>query len=60
MTFNSCPTAACSSTTALGTGTIGSGGVATLSTTSLTQGTHYLQAVYGGQGTDYTGSTSPC
>ena len=59
VTFNSCPTAACSSSTALGTGTIGSGGVATLNTTSLTQGTNYLQAVYGGQGTDYSGSTSP-
>lgn len=59
VTFNSCPTQACSSTTSLGSGTIGSGGVATLSTSSLTQGVQYLEAVYGGQGTDYSGSTSP-
>jgi hypothetical protein len=59
VTFNSCPTTACSTTTAFGTGTIGTGGVATLTTSSLTQGVHYLQAVYGGQGTDYSGSTSP-
>jgi hypothetical protein len=59
VTFNSCPTDACTSTTALGTGTIGAGGAAALTTSSLTTGVHYLQAVYGGQGTDYTGSTSP-
>jgi hypothetical protein len=59
VTFNSCPTAACSSTTALGTGTIGAGGTATLTSSSLTTGIHYLQAVYGGEGTDYSGSTSP-
>jgi large repetitive protein len=59
VSFNTCPTAACTSTTALGTGTIGAGGAATLNTSSLTAGVHYLQAVYGGQGTDYSASTSP-
>ena len=59
VTFNSCTTAACSSSVPLGTGSVGTGGAATLSTTGLTSGVHYLQAVYGGDGTDYTGSTSP-
>ena len=58
VTFNLCSDATCSSTTSLGTGTIGSNGVATLTTTSLTTGTRFVQAVYGGQGTDFTGSTS--
>jgi len=57
--FNSCPTSACSSTSPLGTGTLGVGVVATLSTSSFTTGVHYVQAVYGGEGTDYGGSTSP-
>jgi hypothetical protein len=59
VTFNDCPTAACTSSTSLGSGNIGSGGVATINTTSLSNGAHYVQAVYGGQGTDYTGSASP-
>lgn len=59
VTFNSCPTAACTSTTALGTGTLGTGGVATFTSSSLTTGVHYFQAIYGGEGTDYSGSTSP-
>ena len=59
VTFNSCPTSACSSTAQLGTGTLGAGAVATLTTSSLTTGVHYVEAVYGGEGTDYTGSTSP-
>ena len=59
VTFNSCSDATCSSIASLGTGSIGSSGVASLSTTRLTTGTHYLQAVYGGEGTDFTGSTSP-
>lgn len=58
VTFNSCPTSACSSSTALGTGAVGSTGVATLTTTDLGTGVHYLQAVYGGDGTDYAASTS--
>jgi Bacterial Ig-like domain (group 3) len=58
VTFDSCPTAACATTTSLGTGAIGTGGVATLTTTGMTTGTHYLEAVYGGAGVDYTGSTS--
>lgn len=59
VTFNSCPTAACTSTTALGTGAIGAGGAATLNTPSLTTGVHYFEAVYGGKADDYSGSTSP-
>ena len=59
VTFDSCPTAACSSTTILGTGSLGTGGVATFTTSTLAQGVHYLKAVYGGQGSDYSGSTSP-
>jgi hypothetical protein len=58
VTFNSCPTAACVTTTPLGTGAIGNGGVATLTTAGPTTGTHYLEAVYSGGGVDYTGSTS--
>jgi hypothetical protein len=58
VTFESCPTAACATTTSLGTGSVGTGGVATLTTGALTTGTHYLEAVYGGSGADYTGSTS--
>jgi hypothetical protein len=59
VSFRSCPTSACSSTTALGTATIDPGGVATLTTTGLTTGVRYLEAAYAGLGTDYTGSTSP-
>jgi hypothetical protein len=59
VSFNSCSTSACGSRTALGSGTIGSSGVATLTTSSLSTGVHFVQAVYGGSGTDYTDSTSP-
>ncbi|WP_167359176.1 Ig-like domain-containing protein, partial [Streptomyces bungoensis] len=43
--------------TLLGTGTL-SGGVATLSTSSLSVGSHSLTATYGGSA-NYNGSTSP-
>ena len=59
VTFKSCPTADCDSTTSLGTGAVGSGGIAALTTSALTMGTHYLEAAYGGSGTDYSASTSP-
>ena len=42
----------------LGSSTLGSNGVATLSTSSLAPGTHTIAAVYGGS-TDDAGSTSP-
>lgn len=59
VTFNRCPNVRCQSPKMLGTGTIGSGGVATLTTSSLLPSDRYVQAVYPGSGTDYTGSTSP-
>ena len=57
VTFYSCgASAACGTTTSLGTGTL-SGGKAILATSSLPVGTTYIEAVYGGSGT-YSGSTS--
>jgi hypothetical protein len=58
VTFYSCPSASCASTTLLGTGTIGAGGQATLSTSNLRVGTTYVEAVYGGNSTNFSGSTS--
>jgi hypothetical protein len=58
VTFYSCPTAACASTTQLGTGSVGSNGQATYATTTLPVGADYIQAVYGGTGTNFTGSSS--
>ena len=58
VTFYSCTTAACTSTTSLGTGSVGAGGLATLTTSALPGGTDYIQATYGGSGTNYLGSTS--
>ena len=57
VTFYSCgASAACGSTTSLGTGTLNAG-KATLATSSLSVGTTYLEAVYGGS-TTYGGSSS--
>ncbi len=58
VTFYSCASNTCGSTTSLGTGAVGSNGQATLSTSSLPVGTDYIEAVYGGSGTNLTGSTS--
>ena len=58
VTFYSCPSASCASTTSLGTGTIGTGGQATFSTSILPVGTTYVEAVYGGTSTNFSGSTS--
>ncbi len=58
VSFYSCPSASCASTTSLGTGTIGAGGQATFSTSSLPVGTTYVAAVYGGASTNFSGSTS--
>ena len=58
VTFYSCTTAACTSTTQLGTGPVQSNGQATYDTSSLSVGGHYIEAVYGGSGTNLTGSTS--
>lgn len=59
ITFNRCPNPSCNNPKALGTGSIGSNGVATLTTSNLLPSDRYVQAVYPGSGTDYTGSTSP-
>jgi Bacterial Ig-like domain (group 3) len=59
VTFNRCPNLSCNAPKALGTAAIGSNGVATLTTSSLLPSDRYIQAVYPGSGTDYTGSTSP-
>ena len=56
--FYSCPSLSCASTTSLGTGTIGAGGQATLSISNLPVGTTYVEAVYGGASTNFSGSTS--
>ena len=58
VTFYSCPTTACASTTQLGTGIGRSNGQATYATSTLPVGTDYIEAVYGGSGTNLTGSTS--
>jgi hypothetical protein len=58
VTFYSCPSLSCASTTSLGTGTIGAGGQATFSTSRLPVGTTYVEAVYGGNSTNFSGSTS--
>jgi Ca2+-binding RTX toxin-like protein len=56
--FYSCPSLSCASTTSLGTGTIGAGGQATFSISILPVGTTYVEAVYGGTSTNFSGSTS--
>lgn len=57
--FESCSSPACSGTlTLLGTGSIGSNGQATYATMSLPAGTNYIEAMYGGSGTNLAGSTS--
>ena len=60
VTFYSCPSSSsCTSpTSTLGTGTVGSNGQATLTTSTLPIGTNYVEAVYGGSGTNLTSSTS--
>ena len=58
VTFYSCTSNTCGSTTSLGTGSVGSNGQATFSTSSLAVGTDYIEAVYGGSGSNLTGSTS--
>jgi hypothetical protein len=56
--FYSCPSATnCSSPTLLGSGTLSSG-QAKYSTSTLQVGTTYVEAVYGGASTNFSGSTS--
>jgi hypothetical protein len=59
VSFYVCPTSACSSTTLLGTGTLNpSNGQATYSVSDLPAVITYVEAVYQGSSTDFTGSTS--
>jgi hypothetical protein len=55
--FYKCPTAACGSTTLLGSGTLSSG-KATYSTSSLAVGTTYVEAIYQGVSGSFSASTS--
>jgi hypothetical protein len=56
--FYSCPTSACTSKTLLGSGSVGSGGKATYSSGTLSQGVDFIEAVYLGSGTNFASSTS--
>ena len=61
MSFYKCPSSsqcAPSAPNLLGTGNIGTGGVAIFSTSSLPQGQTNVEAVYLASGTNFTGSTS--
>jgi Ca2+-binding RTX toxin-like protein len=58
VTFSQCSTPACATSTPLGTGIIGNGGQTTYTTTGLLAGTTYVEAVYAGANTNFTGSTS--
>jgi len=56
--FYLCATASCSSTTLLGSGSLGAYGQAKYSTSSLAVGTDFIEAIYQGASTDFSGSTS--
>ncbi len=56
--FYLCETATCSSTTFLGSGSLGANGEAKYSTSSLKAGTDFVEAIYQGASTDFSGSTS--
>ena len=56
--FYLCSTASCSSTTLLGSGSLGAHGQAKYSTSSLAAGTDIIEAIYQGAPTDFSGSTS--
>src|ERR1019366_3632977 len=56
--FYQCATASCSSTTLLGSGSLGAHGQAKYSTSSLAVGTYIIEAIYQGAPTDFSGSTS--
>ncbi len=59
VTFYSCTSASCTGTpTQLGSGTVGSNGQATYATSTLPIGTDYIEGIYGGAGSNLTGSTS--
>jgi Ca2+-binding RTX toxin-like protein len=56
--FYQCATASCSSTKPLGSGSLGAHGQARYSTSSLAVGTDFIEAIYQGAPTDFSGSTS--
>jgi hypothetical protein len=56
--FYTCSTASCTSTTRLGSGSLGVHGQAKYSTSSLAVGTYIIEAIYQGAPTDFSGSTS--
>ena len=57
--FESCTSPTCSGTpTQLGTGSVGTNGQATFATSALPVGTNYIEAIYGGSGTNLAGSAS--
>ena len=57
--FDECPTLACTVTTPLASVPIDGFGRAAFTTSDLSVGSHYLEAVYSGRATDFAGSTSP-
>jgi hypothetical protein len=56
--FYLCATTSCTSKTLLGSGSLGAYGIAKFSTSSLAVGTDFIEAVYQGAPTDFSGSTS--
>lgn len=58
VSFYTCSTSACTTQTALGTGSMGAGGQATLVTTGLPLGSNFVQASYPGSSTNFGASVS--
>lgn len=58
VSFEECPTLACAVTTTLGSVPIDPLGRANFTTSTLSVGTHYVEALYSGRSTDFAGSTS--
>lgn len=58
VSFYKCATVTCASTTLLGTASIRVGGMSTFITSSLSIGSIYVEAIFGGSSSDYTGSVS--
>jgi 5'-nucleotidase len=56
--FDLCATAACATTTPLGSGPVQADGKATYTTSTLTPATYFVRATYLGDGSNFTGSTS--
>jgi hypothetical protein len=58
VTFSQCPTSVCTTSTRLGTGSIGVSGHASYTTKDLLPSVTYVQAAHGGTNNDLIGSTS--